>query len=173
MEVRYITPADDRMMISKVYEESWKFAYKGIIPQDYLDSIPEGRWAANLDNKGWKTLVCIDKGKIIGTSSFCKSRFEQYQGWGEIVSIYLLPEYIGKGYGKILMEVALSELKSQGYENVFLWVLEENNRARRFYEGYGFRLTGDVLDNNIGGRNLREVRYAYNYGMALSSKVCN
>ncbi len=95
MEVRCIIPADDKMMISKVYEESWKNAYKGIIPQEYLDSIPEGRWAPNLDKQGWGTLVCIDNGKIIGTSSFCKSRFEQFQGWGEIISIYLLPDCIG------------------------------------------------------------------------------
>jgi len=161
MEVRYITPVDDRNLISRVYEESWKFAYKGIIPQDYLDSIPEGRWASGLDKQDRQTLVCVDNGKIVGTSSFCESRFEQYQGWGEIVSIYLLPEYIGKGCGKLLMKAALSELKRQGYENVFLWVLEENNRARRFYEGYGFLLTGDVLDDNIGGRDLREARYVY------------
>lgn len=32
MEIRYITSTDDRMAISKVYEESWKCAYKGIIP---------------------------------------------------------------------------------------------------------------------------------------------
>lgn len=161
MEVRYIKSADDRMMISKVYEESWKVAYKGIIPQNYLDSIPEGNWVSNLDNKDWKTLVCIDNGKIVGTSSFCKSRFEQFQGWGEIISIYLLPDYIGKGYGKILMKTTLSELKRQGYKNVFLWVLEENTRARNFYEQYGFWLTDDFLDDNIGGKDLREVRYIY------------
>lgn len=161
MEVRYIIPADDRRMISKVYEESWKSAYKGIIPQEYLDSIPEGRWAPNLDKQGWGTLVCIDNGKIVGTSSFCKSRFEQLQGWGEIISIYLLPDYIGKGYGKILIDAVLSELKRQGYEDVFLWVLEENVRARNFYEKYGFLLTDDVSDANIGGKVLREMRYVY------------
>lgn len=161
MKVRYIIPADDRMMISKVYEESWKSAYKGIIPQDYLDSIPEGRWAPNLDNQSWNTLVCIDNGKIIGTSSFCKSRFEQFQGWGEIISIYLLPDYIGKGYGKILMEAALLELKKQGYKNIFLWVLEENIKARNFYEHYGFLQTDDILENTIGGKDLREVRYVF------------
>jgi len=161
MEVRYITPADDRMMISKVYEESWKSAYKGIIPQDYLDSIPEGHWAPNLDQQSWKTLVCIDQNKIVGTSSFGQSRFEQLQGWGEISSIYLLPDYIGKGYGKILMGTALSELKRQGFETVFLWVLEENRRARDFYERYGFLQTGGFSDAPIGGKNLREVRYIY------------
>ncbi len=159
MEVRYIIPADDKMMISKVYEESWKSAYKGIIPQEYLDSIPEGRWVPNLDKQGWGNLVCIDNGKMIGTSSFCKSRFEQFQGWGEIVSIYLLPDYIGKGYGKILMDAVLSELKRQGYEDVFLWVLEENVKARNFYEKYGFLPTDDVLDGDIGGKVLREIRY--------------
>jgi len=161
MEVRYMIPADDRRMISKVYEESWKSAYKGIIPQEYLDSIPEGRWAPNLDKLGWGTMVCMDHGKIIGTSSFCKSRFERFQGWGEIVSIYLLPDSIGRGYGKILMDAVLSELKRQEYEDVFLWVLEENIRARNFYRQYGFLQTDDFLDNTIGGKNLREIRYVY------------
>ena len=94
MEIRYITPADDRMAISRVYEESWKHAYKGIIPQDYLDSIPEGSWATVLENPDWSTLVCVDHGSIVGTSSFCKSRFNQFDGQGEIISIYLLPDYM-------------------------------------------------------------------------------
>lgn len=161
MEIRYITPTDDRMKISKIYEESWRYAYKGIIPQHYLDSIPKGRWASNIDNPIRKTLVCIDDDRMVGTSSFCKSRFEQFHGWGEVISIYLLPEYIGKGYGKILMEFVISELKKQGYENIFLWVLEENIKARHFYEQFGFLLTDDFLENNIGGKNLREVRYIY------------
>ncbi|MCM1023804.1 MAG: GNAT family N-acetyltransferase [Prevotella sp.] len=161
MEVRYITPADDRLAISGIYEESWKFAYKEIIPQDYLDSIPKGHWALNIDNPDRETLICVDNGKIVGTSSFCKSRFEQFQGWGEVISVYLLPDYIGKGFGKRLMEAALLELKKQGYENVFLWVLEENIRARNFYTKFGFVQTDDFLDDNIGGKNLREVRYIY------------
>ena len=55
MEIRYITPADDKMTISRIYEESWKYTYKGLIPQDYLESIPEGRWGANLENSNWST----------------------------------------------------------------------------------------------------------------------
>lgn len=43
LEIRYITQADDKSAVSKVYEESWKYAYQGIVPQDYLDSIPEGQ----------------------------------------------------------------------------------------------------------------------------------
>lgn len=161
MEIRYITPSDDRMAISEVYEQSWKFAYDGIIPKEYLDSIPKGRWAASIDNPNLKSLICVENGKIVGTSSFCESRFEQFRDFGEIVSIYFLPDYMGKGYGKILMESVIAKLRAQGYEDIILWVLEENIRARRFYERFGFTLADEYLDDNIGGKNLREVAYVY------------
>lgn len=161
MEIRTITPADDRMALSRVYEESWKHAYKGMIPQSYLDSIPKGRWAKNADDPRWHTLLCVDNGEIVGTSSFCRSRFEAYPDWGEIVSIYLLPGHIGKGCGKALMSAAITELRTLGYADIFLWVLEENTRARRFYEHFGFEQTDAFLLDTIGGKELREIRYVY------------
>lgn len=33
MEIRYADKNDDLFEISNVYESSWKYAYKGIIPQ--------------------------------------------------------------------------------------------------------------------------------------------
>lgn len=42
MIIRLINEKDDRAAISRVYEESWKSAYKNIIPQDYLESIKKG-----------------------------------------------------------------------------------------------------------------------------------
>lgn len=38
MEIRYVAQNDDPLEISGIYESSWKYAYKGIIPQEYLDS---------------------------------------------------------------------------------------------------------------------------------------
>lgn len=127
------------MIISEIYECSWKHVYKGILPQDYLDAIPKGHWRSVIDSSGWNTLLLFDQEKIAGTSSFCRSRFEQFDGCGEIISIYLLPEYMGKGYGKELLDRAVSELVGKGYREIFLWVLEENHRARRFYEKFGLR----------------------------------
>ena len=161
IEIRYIEPTDNKIAISRIYEESWKYAYNGIIPQDYLDSIPEGQWVSNLDNPGRKTLICIGDDSFIGTSSFGKSRFEKFSDWGEIISIYLLPDYLGKGYGKILLQAVISELEKMGYKNIFLWVLRENIRARCFYERFGFSRTDDYLDDNIGGKELQEIRYIY------------
>ena len=160
-EIRYITESDDRKAISRIYEESWKYAYSGIIPQEYLESIPEGRWADRLDTPGWNTMVCIDEGIFIGTSSFCKSRFDSYPDSGEIISIYFLPDYMKKGFGSKLLAAVLDRLKEQGYDDVFLWVLEENTQARRFYEKNGFSCTDDYREDVISGKALREVRYVY------------
>ncbi len=159
MEIRHIQESDDRLAISHIYEEGWKYAYRGIVPQDYLDSIPEGRWASCLDQEGVDSLVVEEDGRLIGTSSYSQSRWEQFGGSGEIISIYLLPEYIGRGYGRLLLEAAVGELQKLGYQEIFLWVLEENLRARKFYEKCGFISAGHYMEHEIGGKMLREVQY--------------
>lgn len=164
VEIRYLTASDDRAAISRIYEESWKHAYRGIVPQDYLDSIPKGQWARHLDDPQRHAMVCIEDDEYVGVSSFCRSRFEQYPEWGEVVSIYLLPGYMGRGYGGELLEAVLGELRKQGFADVFLWVLERNDRARSFYKRHGFSCTGDCRDDVIGGKALRELRYVRQLG---------
>ena len=163
MEIRYINQEDDLFEISNIYESSWKFAYKDIIPQDYLDSIPKGRWANSITKKGMNNLVLIENGIVLGTASFCESRWEKYSNYGEMVSIYFLPDYIGKGYGNHLLNKCMEELKSFGYSKLLLWVLEDNSRARRFYEKNGFISSDEYIDDNIGGKDLREVMYTYEF----------
>lgn len=161
MEIRKIKKSDDINAIGKIYEKSWKYAYNGIIPKDYLDSISGDSWLPHFENKEMFSLVLLENDRFIGTSSYCKSRSEEFSDFGEIVSIYLLPEYIGKGFGARLFEATLNELIRLGYKNVFLWVLEENTRARRFYESRNFKLSDKFNFINIGGRNLKEVAYIY------------
>lgn len=161
MEIRYIQKDDDRLAVSSIYEEGWKYAYRGIVPQDYLDSIPKGQWAPYLDKEGVYSLVMIEDGRLIGTSSFSKSRWETYSDWGEMISIYLLPQYMGKGYGRLLLNAVVAELQKLGFQDIFLWVLAENINARKFYEKCGFRSAGHYMDHEIGGKNLREISYCY------------
>lgn len=161
MTIRKLESGDDRMALSRVYEASWKYAYKGIIPQDYLDSIPEGKWAQAVDRPEVHTLVMLEGDRIIGTTSVCAARCADRNGFGEVVSIYFLPEYMGKGYGKLLLAEAVKELQKMGFSNICLWVLEENHRARHFYEKCGFCFSDRFADDNIGGRNVRQMEYCY------------
>lgn len=163
MEIRFIDETDSKSEIRRIYRESWKHAYRGIVPQDFLDAITEDQCGKSIGAPGVNTMICVEDGQIIGTSSFCKSRFEQYPDSGEVMSIYLLPEHMGKGYGSKLIKAVLNELEKQGFKNVFLWTLEDNTFARRFYERNGFASTGEYLNDNIGGKDLREVRYVYHF----------
>lgn len=43
-----------------------------------------------------------------------------------------------------------------------MWALEENVIAKDFYEKYGFYKSGEVLEINIGGKDLKEIQYIYN-----------
>lgn len=159
MEIRHIQKSDDRWQISRIYEESWKFAYQGIVPQDYLNSIPAGHWADHLDRKGVNSIIMVENEEIIGTSSFCRSRSPEFFDFGEIISIYLLPQYIGRGYGRQLLDAAVRELAAMGFQDIFLWALAENQRARKFYEKNGFVQTEHCMEHVIGGKKLLEVQY--------------
>ncbi len=68
---------------------------------------------------------------------------------------------MGRGFGKVFFDSVIVELKKMGYRNIFVWVLEENLRARKFYEKEGFVMTDVYLDDNIGGKDVREIRYIY------------
>lgn len=105
------------------------------------------------------TLVLMEDGTFIGTSCYCKSRYSDFSNFGEIVSIYFLPQYIGKGYGRFLLNAVVGKLEQLGFDDIFLWVLEENLRARKFYEKAGFIPSENYLDDNIGGKKLREIQY--------------
>lgn len=159
--IRDVLPGENLKKISDVYEKSWQYAYKNIMPQNYLDSIPAGHWADHIHSGGRKNVVMTENGIIIGTSGFGRSRWEKYDNYGEIVSLYLLPEYIGKGYGRILLAKVRKELQFLGFSSVILWVLEENSRARNFYEQQGFTFTGESRTDDFGGKELRELLYRY------------
>ncbi|MFN2594225.1 MAG: GNAT family N-acetyltransferase [Actinomycetota bacterium] len=64
----------------------------------------------------------------------------------ELVTIYLDPSVWGQGIGHALMDVALNDLRERGFASAVLWVLEENKRARQFYEAGGWREDGNRKD---------------------------
>lgn len=63
----------------------------------------------------------------------------------------ILPGYTGKGWGKLMMDKFLAKIKEFGVSGVHLGMVRTNDGARRFYEGLGFQICGDVLDNGKSG----------------------
>ncbi len=154
---------EDVEIISKIHAYSWKAAYKDIIPQKYLDDLKDSYWVSAFEdwirNNKLTTQLVFDNEIAVGCVAYGKSRDDKFPYWGEIVSIYTLPQYFGKGYGKYLMNFALSDLKKCDYNDVYLWVLKENKRAKKFYENLGFKCNNDEYTFDIMGKQLIDERY--------------
>jgi GNAT superfamily N-acetyltransferase len=159
--------ADDAMGIALVHVRSWQAAYRGLVPQDYLDRLDTGQrravWERILGAMQWPragTFVAEDGRDVVGFASICPARDAgEPASAGELAAIYLLPGVWGQGLGRAMMGAALSALSEAGFSEAVLWVLDTNTRARRFYEAAGWRADGAVKQDASRGFVLSEVRY--------------
>lgn len=154
---------DDINIISNIYALSWKYAYKNIVPQKYLDELKCNYWVSSFQNwigNNILTAQLIYEDELpVGCVAYSKARDVRFAHWGEIVSIYLLPDHFRKGYGQKLLQTAIIDMKTNGYENYYLWVLKENTNARSFYESNGFIYNNDECTCEIMQKQLMDVRY--------------
>lgn len=75
--------------------------------------------------------------KIIGYYSY----FSEEINTVKLDNLIILPEYIRKGFGKILMNDLLNKIKTSGFKNI---ILEADPNAEKFYESFGFTKTGQI-----------------------------
>lgn len=158
MVIEKITASTIRQA-GEIYTLSWQKGYQGIIPQKYLDELSPDNWVPKLGNPLCQNFILKDNDRYVAVSSISPARDEKMKGWGEIISLYVLPKYFRKGYGKVLFSYVTDRLRADGFEKIYLWALEENHRARAFYEAMGFVQNGDTTMLTIEGKDLMEVRY--------------
>lgn len=149
--------ADDINEVRRIYISGWQNAFQKIVPQTYLDHMNLDHWAPPLDG----AYVLTDGKNILSTSSIAPARDSAFEDWGEIISIYVLPELIGQGYGHLLFAYVKEKLLELNYAKIYLTVFEENYRARKFYEKHNFTWNGERIPCNVGGKDLIELRYIY------------
>ncbi len=150
----------DNLDIARISVEGWKHAYKGIFPDEVLSSLDykeRAKGRANfLEHAALSTYVCVEDGRTVGFVDFELCRDDDCDAQvGEIWAIYVLPDFMGRGIGKRLLQEAEKKLSERGCRAVTVWVLYRNAPARGFYEKQGFLLDGKEKDY----QGLREVRY--------------
>ena len=67
----------------------------------------------------------------------------------ELKELYVDPFFQGEGVGTKLMRHFLTTAKSHDVKEVYLWVLEENFAARKFYESHGYVYTGNKKELSV------------------------
>ena len=131
-----------------VHCTSWQEAYRGIVCDRYLDTMTVEATTARARQFPENTLIAKDKEKVVGFAVYGPSRDVDLMDAGEVVAIYVLSEYYDRKIGYRLMNEAISRLKE--YNTIFVWVLEKNERAIRFYQRYGFEFDGCKKEWNLG-----------------------
>jgi RimJ/RimL family protein N-acetyltransferase len=81
------------------------------------------------------------------------------------IGTWLLPDVRGRGLGRRMARRSLAFARDRGYEKFVIWVIASNRRARRFYEGLGFREIGVArrhvrLDDTMHDEVFLEVQLA-------------
>ena len=120
-------------------------------------------WQRLLEEPGPRDVNLVaadDGGTIVGLFNAGPARDEDAgPATAEIMMIYATPGAWGTGVGRGLMTGGLDRLRSAGFGDVLLWVLDSNDRARRFYERAGFATDGATKDDVVAGTTIREIRY--------------
>ena len=122
--------------------------------QHNIDSDPNDDWNWEIElarNPFWREqLVAELNGRPIGFIQIIDPREEDSHYWGNIepnhraIDIWIgEKDDIGKGYGTIMMNLALERcFSAANVEAVVIDPLESNTKAHRFYERLGFTFVG-------------------------------
>ena len=173
MIIRTALPADAEA-IARVRVETWRSAYAGILPAEYLAalSVEEStwRWRETLlesTRAGTFTLVAEDAaGEVVGFATGGPERTADPYYSGEIYAIYVHPGSQRQGAGRALVEAGRQRLVEMGYEKMLIWVLKRNTPSRAFYKAMGGKLWREKLVE-IGSQLYQEVAYAWDSPLTL------
>lgn len=164
---------EDADAIATVHVRSWQVAYDGIIPGEFLRALDvtsrAEHWRRNLTETETAfgttapTTVVAELGpdpEVVGFASLGRWRDQpEDSSRGELWAMYAHPEHWGTGAGHALMTETTRRFELAGIDAAHLWVLEDNARARAFYERHGWAVEPVTRSEEIGGATVVERRY--------------
>ena len=175
----------DAAQIAEVQRVSWFGAYTGIIADEIIDRVTAlddgARVRQSFRTRPWQRMIVAvpdgeggedgEDGAIVGYAAFGPETDVLGAPWphplstdgeerrvAELYALYVRPAWWSTGTGRALMDRVLARSVAVGYSSLTLWVLQDNRRARRFYERAGFGPDGatNVL---TGLGDVLELRY--------------
>ena len=159
MDIRKTT-RDEIPGLARFLDDCWRFAYRDILPCDYLDSLDSDarakKFLAGFDGGKTGFLIAVDDDQkdnnIIGAGVYGSSTNPNYSDCGEIMAIYVCHDSIGTGLGHNMFIQMEDSLKSTGYKKIILYVFTENHRAISFYQKHGYITIGQDEIELCGGK---------------------
>jgi ribosomal protein S18 acetylase RimI-like enzyme len=153
---------EDAEAIARVRTRGWQAAYAHVFPREALAGMPTDAareyWGRYLSHPEPRSAIVVAEagGSVAGFASVGPAREEDA---GELYAIYVDPDHWGEGLGKALIQTAEERLADAGFAEAILWVLDDNPRARRFYQAAGWMDDGGSKRDTFLGTEVNEVRY--------------
>lgn len=153
----------------------WKTAYKGIVDDEFLDSLDENelieKFKSNYLSGGF--IVAEQGEEIIG---FCRYFFDNSFSANmndidcELLAIYIRPDKKHMGVGKKLFAFVITEFYQANKNKMILWCIKDNKPSIDFYikRGGNIETEKKVL---IGKKEYTEVGIVYNVKELMRDKV--
>lgn len=109
--------------------------------------------------------------EIVGFVSGGRSRDDSWEFEGEVTGLYILKQYQRMGFGRRLMNAAVSRLLDAGVSSMSIWVLEGNDNAIKFYERLGGRRIG-TTQRKVGNKFYTVIGYGCLTTSSMRTEVC-
>lgn len=168
-----IRPAriEDSEKIAAVHAASWCAAYPHIFPAETLANLSEQKladmWRERISRAPSSLLVLELDERVTGFTQLGPTRDLDMDPdrVGEVYALYLHPDSWGRGHGRRLWNAGHQWLITREFAVVSLWVLEENQAGRTFYERIGFRADPESRRmKERAGKLVAELRYKRSVG---------
>ena len=148
----------DGPALAYIQTESWKAAFQNILDKKTLDRCTNIERATSMyeklleENKGNGYILTLD-GQPHCIAWWDTARDPDLYGKAELICIHSLPQNWRKGYGSLMIDRVLADIKDSGFSEVVLWVFVDNIIARKFYESKGFCAT-EHLKQVLGAQEI-------------------
>lgn len=153
---------EDAPWIARVQVETWQSAYRGLIPQEYINTLDVSKKTEQWQKKiilNWELiLIAVYNGKVVWFITWWESRDKIEYDW-EIRAFYVLEECQWKWIGTQLFDAMGKEFKQLWFKSFYLWVLH-NWPAREFYENKWWKYIDEKIEK-IGDIEIVEVSYGW------------
>ena len=148
--------AEDAPQIAELHVLSWRSAYRGILPDAYLDGDvePERRahWEKTFARLGRRDII-LKAERNAAMSGFISCYWGKEPGFDIYLdNLHVRPGIRGAGLGRMLFGAAVERAIANGAQNLCLTVFDENEGAIRLYERLGGELTEQGFDDIGGGK---------------------
>ncbi|SAK96889.1 N-acetyltransferase GCN5 [Caballeronia pedi] len=163
VSLRTATSADTAL-IASMHARSWASAYRGILPDSYLDRDMQAERAANWDARMMEVaagassvFIAEHAGEAVGF--MCVVEPDE-TGSVLVDNLHALPGHRGLGTGTVMLDEAARWARARGARQLHLYVLEQNAAAIGFYESRGWKRAAREADH-MAGIDLFSLRYVF------------